>query len=317
MTAAFVRLYGNDWFTGCAALKADERGVYISMCVHIWTTGQRVPLDDAEAARRLCLQFNLYQRVRNSLLEKGKIKRHADGYGNDRAESELAKASDARSEAVSNISSRPRADAAAGTPRRAEQHATGGTVQSGAPADIVARPTPDEVAASDSALLGSLAGAMPGAPIGALPCSPLGSPLGTMAGDRQKYQRNQDPFIEPEPEPREEIKSAPRARTPRGARLENDWIPSDDLRQWTRATFPQSTAESLEREVENFRDYWTAKPGAAACKLDWDATWRVWCRRAFVAAPLRPRAGSAGQAPWIEERNARVRKLAEHFGVEV
>jgi hypothetical protein len=98
---------------------------------------------------------------------------------------------------------------------------------------------------------------------------------------------------EPSVEPKKESKSAPRARTPRGARLENDWSPSEDLCQWTRTTFPQSTAESLQREVENFRDYWTSRPGSAACKLDWDATWRVWCRRAFASAPMRPRAGTS------------------------
>ena len=87
-----IRFYAGDWFTGVAGLKADERGVLISMCVYIWTTGQRVPLDDAEAARRLCLQFNLYQRIRDKLLRLGKVTRHVDGYGNVRAEAELEKA---------------------------------------------------------------------------------------------------------------------------------------------------------------------------------------------------------------------------------
>lgn len=30
---------------------------------------------------------------------------------------------------------------------------------------------------------------------------------------------------------------------------------------------------------EDFRDYWIAKPGAAALKLDWAATWRTWVRK--------------------------------------
>lgn len=29
---------------------------------------------------------------------------------------------------------------------------------------------------------------------------------------------------------------------------------------------------------ERFRDYWTAVPGAKGRKLDWEATWRNWCR---------------------------------------
>jgi hypothetical protein len=39
--------------------------------------------------------------------------------------------------------------------------------------------------------------------------------------------------------------------------------------------------------VEKFRDYWRAKPGAGGRKLDWDATWRNWCRNAEDRAPQR------------------------------
>jgi hypothetical protein len=39
---------------------------------------------------------------------------------------------------------------------------------------------------------------------------------------------------------------------------------------------------SVRRESEKFKDYWTAKAGREACKLDWEATWRNWCRNAKV-----------------------------------
>jgi hypothetical protein len=40
-------------------------------------------------------------------------------------------------------------------------------------------------------------------------------------------------------------------------------------------------AEGLdpERVFAAFADYWRAKPGAGGTKLDWDATWRNWCRK--------------------------------------
>lgn len=34
------------------------------------------------------------------------------------------------------------------------------------------------------------------------------------------------------------------------------------------------------RELANFRDYWAAKAGKDAAKLDWQATWRQWARKA-------------------------------------
>ncbi len=93
-TPPYVRFYANDWFTGVSGLKADERGVYISMCVYIWTTGKRVPLCDAEASRMMGLQFNNYQRLRDRLVVKDKVQKHADGYGITRAETELDLARD-------------------------------------------------------------------------------------------------------------------------------------------------------------------------------------------------------------------------------
>jgi hypothetical protein len=45
----------------------------------------------------------------------------------------------------------------------------------------------------------------------------------------------------------------------------------------------------LKAEHVKFVDYWIAKSGKDAVKLDWDATWRNWIRRAGEnsRAPLR------------------------------
>jgi uncharacterized protein YdaU (DUF1376 family) len=55
-------------------------------------TGRRVPLDDSQAARTLNVNINQYRKVLGDLLRLGKVKRHVDGYGNDRVESERAEA---------------------------------------------------------------------------------------------------------------------------------------------------------------------------------------------------------------------------------
>jgi hypothetical protein len=62
----------------------------------------------------------------------------------------------------------------------------------------------------------------------------------------------------------------------RGARIPDGWQPDQALADWTRANAPVA-ANSL--EVERFRDYWTAQPGAKGRKTDWAATWRNWARR--------------------------------------
>lgn len=38
-------------------------------------------------------------------------------------------------------------------------------------------------------------------------------------------------------------------------------------------------------EAEQFRDYWTAKPGKDGTKLDWPATWRQWVRNQLKRRP--------------------------------
>lgn len=60
----------------------------------------------------------------------------------------------------------------------------------------------------------------------------------------------------------------------RGSRLPDDWQPSEEL-----VDYANERNLNPQRIAEDFRDYWHATPGAKACKLDWDATFRTWCRR--------------------------------------
>ena len=67
-----------------------------------------------------------------------------------------------------------------------------------------------------------------------------------------------------------------RAAQPRGTRLPDDWKPNDDMRTWTLSQLSQADAA---RELTKFRNYWQAKAGAAARKIDWDKTWHNWVLR--------------------------------------
>lgn len=67
-----------------------------------------------------------------------------------------------------------------------------------------------------------------------------------------------------------------KASKARGTRLPDGWQPDQALADWTRANAP-AAANSL--EVDRFRDYWIAQPGAKGRKTDWAATWRNWARR--------------------------------------
>lgn len=71
----------------------------------------------------------------------------------------------------------------------------------------------------------------------------------------------------------------------RGSRIPDDFVP--DL-AW--AEGEGLSASQAKIEAAKFRDYWTAKSGAAATKLDWPATWRLWVRNVRPGMAL-PRAG--------------------------
>lgn len=55
---------------------------------------------------------------------------------------------------------------------------------------------------------------------------------------------------------------------------ESGWELSQELIEWTENEVPQL---DWRREVKNFTDYWLSNGDT---KADWNATWRVWARRA-------------------------------------
>lgn len=112
------------------------------------------------------------------------------------------------------------------------------------------------------------------------------------------------PGLEPEAQPALQLVDKPQAQLPlrhnptqpntsskelvgaakRGTRLPPDWQPDEDLLKWAAETFPDVDTR---RATDEFCDYWHAKSGAAATKLDWRATWRNWIRRADEWRPRR------------------------------
>jgi len=108
-----------------------------------------------------------------------------------------------------------------------------------------------------------------------------------------------EPFLnqEQEQEQEQEKVTPPLRGSPRrtaASRIPDDWgLTEADMQFAASKGFDRAQAE----EVANaFRDYWTAKPGAAGSKCDWAAAWRTWCRtEAERRASRPPVAGSAGR----------------------
>ena len=83
----------------------------------------------------------------------------------------------------------------------------------------------------------------------------------------------------------------------RGARLPQDWSLPKSWGEWALSEFQNLTADAVRIEAEKFRDFWTAKAGKDAAKMDWQATWRNWCRNS--------RTMTANQDPGDQARSAK------------
>lgn len=70
---------------------------------------------------------------------------------------------------------------------------------------------------------------------------------------------------------------APSKTSGRGTRLHRDWDLPDEWGKWAEAQ--GMTPDAIIRECDKFKDFWIAKSGKDASKVDWEATWRNWIRR--------------------------------------
>lgn len=83
--------------------------------------------------------------------------------------------------------------------------------------------------------------------------------------------------------------------TKRGTRLADEWQPSERCIAY--AFDHGMSRERIAIEAEKFKNYWTAKSGAGATKLNWEATWANWVLNTLERRNVPARFNSANGAP--------------------
>jgi hypothetical protein len=86
----------------------------------------------------------------------------------------------------------------------------------------------------------------------------------------------------------------------RGTRLPEDFAITDDMKTWFTEKCPGVDGR---RETEKFRNYWRAKSGKDATKVDWPATWRNWMLTAVERAGPRPGSAFTGATRHTAQRH--------------
>lgn len=91
---------------------------------------------------------------------------------------------------------------------------------------------------------------------------------------------------ETETETDKEITPSLRSGVPRkrGSRIPDDFTAAPEMVAWARDRVPNVDGRV---ETEKFINYWQAKTGKDATKLDWEATWRNWMLTAGERAPTK------------------------------
>lgn len=94
----------------------------------------------------------------------------------------------------------------------------------------------------------------------------------------------------------------PQAATPRktASRLPDDWKPNQTHWDAAKEINPNLTDEWFKLVAHKFKDYWIAKSGKDATKVDWLATWRNWLRREVENA--KTGTGTSGKKSYGEQR---------------
>lgn len=129
---------------------------------------------------------------------------------------------------------------------------------------------------------------------------------GTSSNERSGFSSDDVPanidtssgeVLSPRPSPSPSLPLPPKEKVAakRGSRLPADWDLTPALAEWTAREAPAVNARA---ELQKFRDYWQSVPGAKGVKLDWDATWRNWCRRVVDSVPLVQRSAPSPRAQW-------------------
>ncbi|MBN3848166.1 hypothetical protein G3N58_15195 [Paraburkholderia sp. Ac-20342] len=106
---------------------------------------------------------------------------------------------------------------------------------------------------------------------------------------------------------------------PTAARIHPDWKPTEEQIAQALLDQPGWDAAEVARQARKFRNYWLAKPGNAALRVDWSATWENWV---LSHDPAKDRtAPAAGDAPpatdgaWYEGTPEVIEARGVAFGV--
>ncbi|WP_208431332.1 YdaU family protein [Bartonella doshiae] len=292
-TLPYVCWYQNDFLGGVRGMRAHEVGIYTILLNEMYARGRPLELSVQRLARLCGCDKRTFLNVLKMLIEEGKILNLENGLWNKRCEktfSERSKLLEQKSfagrssaqkrkkindhyEQLLNKSTRDD-ERNSEAQRRGEKETPNGVsekkfslIETKAEETWEERAEPCVSVCSPRIVTKQdMTGNMPhtNALAPAKSLSSTSSPAGNIPHTNEKTINS----------PSSSRQDANRTKIPKGHRLPADWTANIS------AAISEGLSEEQARwQEKKFRDYWHAKSGKEALKVDWQATWRNWFRR--------------------------------------
>lgn len=259
----YVCWYQNDFLGGVRGMRAHEIGIYTILLNEMYARGRPLDLSTERLARLCGCDKRTFAHVLEMLISEGKILNLASGLWNERCENifqERVKLLEQKSYA-GRSSAKKRKEINDHTQHLLNERAKADERNSEAQKEE--KEIPNGISQKQDLSLAKAS-------------KSLSSHTTSLAEDISPTKNNESSENLPAHpiSPTANISSHKKHSPMKGQRLPSDW----------KADIDAAIAEGLNKEQalwqeKKFRDYWYAKTGKEALKVDWQATWRNWFRR--------------------------------------
>jgi uncharacterized protein YdaU (DUF1376 family) len=261
---SFMPLWIADYLADTTHLSCEQHGAYLLLLITYWRRGGHMPADNAF----LCSVTKLTpQKWRTMRVVMGQFFREEDGqWKNKRADAEILKAAKLKKDKA--------AAGAKGAEKRWSGHGSAIDLPSKNDEKTIAKngPTPSPTEKKEE---------------------PSSEKI--VLVDSQGVCVERKPLPEPRPASKPLSSKVNRGtRWPAGQPVPPEWVAAGADR---RAAFGKPQID-LALEAEKFTNFWTARSGSSASKIDWRATWLNWALNSngvYANGRSEPALGQSGQ----------------------
>ncbi len=278
----WIRFYLYDWISGTNGMTSEQRGVYITLLVCMYEKKEPLKTDFQTLARVCHCSQKKFAAIVEYLMKNDKLVETDNGLWNTRVEEELKDFAD-KKDHISQVRSeagKKGAQAKNNTKQHVNNFAKANDKQNVFFAEAndkqnqaIKNQNKNIYKKTKTIVLAKKEISSENLEMNDLVHEPIEvDAVESQSEQIETVETNQLPIHEQT----SVLKKANQSKINRGCRLPEDFEPDYDF-----AIEEGLPPERVKVEIAKFQDYWRSKAGANATKIDWQATWRNWVRKAI------------------------------------